>query len=205
MKNRLETPEEIQSQIYKELVRATCDRHHAWRTPALATTTYEGVPNARTVVLRKVQKDQESTVCDGFEIYTHGLSPKVSELQHQPRACLLFWSAKLSWQLRVMVDVSIHAEGPDVVSLWQTLKHSRAAGDYLGETAPGQPLSVGTDDLEPLPSLFDAPVCYFAVIRAKVMAMDWLELGRGQHRRARIRRLDDDGHRTLNAWTWLQP
>ena len=37
MKIHLQTPEEIRLQIWKELGRASLDRHHEWRTPVLAT------------------------------------------------------------------------------------------------------------------------------------------------------------------------
>ena len=43
---------EIRERVWVELERAVHDRHHEWRTPALATVGKDGSPNARTVVLR---------------------------------------------------------------------------------------------------------------------------------------------------------
>ena len=192
----LETPQEIREQICKELVRATHDRHHAWRTPVLATVDAQGRPNARTVVLRK------ANVADGgtIEIYTDRRSPKVSELMAQPSACLVFWSARLSWQLRVAVEVSIQTEGPYIDSLWQNVKHTRAAGDYLGLLPPGHAL---TDELGVPDEPTNAPdfipadaIVHFAVLTARVSEIDWLELGRGKHRRAKI---------FHDQWQWLAP
>ena len=37
MKNVLREPLDIRQQIWKELGRASVDRHHEWRTPVLAT------------------------------------------------------------------------------------------------------------------------------------------------------------------------
>ena len=200
----LDTPAEVREQIWKELVRATHDRHHAWRTPVLATVNAQGRPNARTVVLRKASAADGGTI----EIYTDRRSPKVSELMAQPSACLVFWSARLSWQLRVAVDVSVQVEGPYIDSLWQNVKHTRAAGDYLGLLPPGQALpdepivsDVSTDDScddstdDPSATDTDQTV-QFAVLTARVSEIDWLELGRGQHRRAKI--FDDQ-------WQWLAP
>jgi len=191
-----QTPQEIREQIWKELVRATHDRHHAWRTPVLATVGADGRPNARTVVLRKVSAADGGSI----QIYTDRRSPKVAELTAQPSACLVFWSARLSWQLRVAVDVSIQTEGPSVDALWQTVKQTRAAGDYLGLLAPGHSLtdeSGVTDDPTDDPTVIAAEqTVHFAVLIARVSEMDWLELGRGQHRRARI--VDDQ-------WQWLAP
>lgn len=188
------TPEEIRAQIWKELVRATRDRHHVWRTPVLATTTPDGMPNARTVVLRKASKDEGNGV---LEIYTDRRSPKVAELNEQPAACLVFWSSRLKWQLRLRVQVSIQTDGPYVESLWQTVKQSRAAGDYLGFLQPGEPVSVPlTETLANTTATDDEPENYFAVLTAQVVEIDWLELGLGQHRRARF---------TSDRWQWVKP
>lgn len=43
MKIHLQTPEEIRSQIWKELGRASLDRHHEWRTPVLASADADGL------------------------------------------------------------------------------------------------------------------------------------------------------------------
>jgi pyridoxine/pyridoxamine 5'-phosphate oxidase len=61
MKHGLDTSQDIRQQIWKELGRASVDRHHAWRTPVLATVGCDGSPNARTVVLRKVDANQHIT------------------------------------------------------------------------------------------------------------------------------------------------
>ena len=186
MQSFLETPEEIRQQICKELVRATRDRHHAWRTPVLATATADGSVNARTVVLRKVSiSDAGGTL----EIYTDRRSNKVSELILQPNACLVFWSARLNWQLRVRAEVSIQTDGPQVQSLWHTVRQTRAAGDYLGSSAPGAPLQMsdeGTARPDVEASAVDEPNGYFAVLTARISEIDWLELGGGKHRRASI-------------------
>ena len=46
------TAADIRHRIWTELQRATVDRHHEWRTPVLATSGLDGLPQARTVVLR---------------------------------------------------------------------------------------------------------------------------------------------------------
>ena len=56
MRTPLQTPHEIREQIWRELTRASQDRHHAWRTPVLATVDGDGFANARVVVLRKVDR-----------------------------------------------------------------------------------------------------------------------------------------------------
>ncbi|UOD50033.1 pyridoxamine 5'-phosphate oxidase family protein [Orrella daihaiensis] len=184
-------PEEIQQQIWKELLRATHDRHHGWRTPVLATASANGIVNARTVVLRRAKQVEGGGM---LEIYTDRRSAKVAELVEQSSACLVFWSAKLQWQLRVRADMSIQTDGPYVESLWQIVKQTRAASDYLGYLPPGEPMpEIKSSDATDKPNIDDAalsdenePENYFAVLTAQIKEMDWLELGLGRHRRARF-------------------
>lgn len=184
MKTRLETAPAIRQQIWKELGRATQDRHHDWRTPVLATAGDAHWPDARTVVLRHAQAEQQQL---GF--FTDRRSPKVAQLRQQAQAMLVFWSPRLSWQLRVRLLVSVVDEGPEVQAIWQGLQQSAAAGDYLAPQPPGTPLT-GDAPLTP------RTTPHLALLQGQVIEMDWLELSRLGHRRARVRAQD---------WTWLTP
>jgi len=186
MKNDLQTPLEIRQHIWKELGRASQDRHHAWRTPVLATVGSDGAANARTVVLRGVDAAHQT-----LRIYTDQRSAKVSELVNEPNALFVFWSDRLNWQLRVRVTISIETAGPHVQALWQQVQQSAAAADYLGPAAPGSPCP----DAQCGTTAGDG-VNHFALLSAQALEMDWLELGRGGHRRARL---------FPDAWQWLTP
>jgi pyridoxamine 5'-phosphate oxidase len=189
-----------------ELGRAALDRHHEWRSPVLATIARSGTPNARTVVLRKTDAAAHS-----FDFYTDSRSPKVAELIAQPCATLLFWSTRLNWQLRARVTITVDTSGEQVEAVWAKVKQSRAAGDYLTVAAPGDKLSAAgsaaanahadsSDD-----SYADAnadssanrqPTHHLAILNARVDEIDWLELSRNGHRRARLSSVD---------WEWLTP
>lgn len=183
---QLQSPHEIRKQIWKELGRASKDRHHAWRYPVLATVGGDGAANARTVVLRGVDATRQTLL-----IYTDARSPKVDELTEAPDALFVFWSARLHWQLRVRVTVVIDINGPTAQALWQQVRHSPAAPDYLGSASPGSPCL----DAQSGASTAD-DVNHFALVNANVLEMDWLELGRGGHRRARL---------LADAWQWVTP
>ena len=187
MKTTLEFPSEIRHQIWKELGRATQDRHHAWRTPVFSTINAEGLVNARTVVLRQVDVDAEK-----LQIYTDTRSCKVDELQSQPNAMFVFWSPRLRWQLRIRVLTSVITEGAELERLWERVKHSASAGDYLTSAAPGTPLVTNENAM----NQNEEPTPHFALINASVLEIDWLELSSLGHRRARI---------TANEWEWLTP
>ena len=184
MKTAVLTPPEIRKRIWTELGRATQDRHHAWRTPALATIGQDGIPNARTVVLRETD-----TSLAQLRFFTDGRSLKVAELAAQPCALVVFWSKRLSWQLRVRVVISTHVTGPVVETVWDRVRQSAAAGDYLSACAPGTAL------VAPKPAnLLNEH--HLVVMTAQVQDIDWLELGKGGHRRARF---------SNETWEWLTP
>lgn len=165
--------------IWQELARATQDRHHAWRTPVLATLGLDQHPNARTVVLRQARQPTDELV-----FFTDGRSPKVAELQAQPQATLVFWIPQLRWQLRVSARLQVLTSGLEVDAAWARVGQSASAGDYLTNQAPGRPL-VGGGAPPDLPG--DRPAHHLAVVVARVETMDWLALGLdGQHQRARI-------------------
>lgn len=170
----LDTPsdEDLYRRIWMELQRAAHDRHHDWRTPVMTSVDAQGSPQARTVVLREVD-----TVARQLTFYTDSRSPKVAELQAAPQSALVFWSKRLSWQLRVSARVRVDTAGPLLDVAWARVSQSAAAGDYLSATAPGSPLHLHNNN---------APDKQhnMAILVAQVDVMDWLELARSGHRRA---------------------
>ncbi len=184
MESSSQTPSEIRHRIWTELGRAALDRHHAWRTPVLATAGEDGRPHARTIVLRET--DAKTSY---LHFYSDGRSAKIAQLSERPDAQLVFWSKRLNWQLRVEVCIEIHAAGPAVDSVWARVSQSPAAADYLSPSAPGSALSAA--QLLTTPSRH-----HLVVLSAKVHEIDWLELARAGHRRARL---------STVSWEWLTP
>ncbi len=187
MENDFQTPLEIRNQIWKELTRCVHDKHHAWRTPVLSTCSIDGGVNSRTVVLRRANQGENNLL-----IYTDERSLKVSELRKNSQAIFVFWSPRLRWQLRINVDISILTTGPIVESLWSAVSQTAAKSDYINPTAPGSEL---VTDAKPL-SINDSLKHHFAVLIGHISEMDWLELSRKGHRRAKI--VDD-------SFDWLAP
>lgn len=186
MTRPLTSPADIRQTIWQHLTRAPHDRHHAWRTPVLATTTPHGDVNARTVVLRAADAAQQTLTA-----FTDHRSAKASELMLHPKALIVFWSDRLRWQLRVRALVTVQTSGPEVDAMWQRVQQSAAAGDYLASTAPGTPLAQPEAGTAPL-----AEQHHLAILTAQVTEIDWLELNRAGHRRARI---------GPDRWEWLTP
>lgn len=163
----------LAARVRAELAQAVSTRGHPWRTATLATVSPEGLPDARTVVLREWD-DREQTLV----FFTDARSPKVQHLQHQAQAVLVLWHPGLGWQLRMTVRTEVTFEGLAVTSRWARLKMSPAAQDYLSPLAPGESLQVLA------PAVASRP--HFAVVHARVVAMDWLSLNPEGHRRARL-------------------
>lgn len=183
---------ELPGRVWQELQRATVDRHHEWRTPVLASVDADGLPQARTVVLRRADADTRALTC-----FTDGRSPKCAELRARPDALLVFWSQRMGWQLRVRAQATVHTGGPAVQAAWERVRQSVAAADYLMARAPGAPLDeIGTDPA--------SEAHHLAIVQLQVGAIDWLELHRDGHRRARW-----DGSAApaspAGGWTWLTP
>ncbi|MEO5732484.1 MAG: pyridoxamine 5'-phosphate oxidase family protein [Rubrivivax sp.] len=172
--DRLESLPEIEAAIWRELGRAALDKHHEWRTLVLATTDGDA-PDARTVILREADAGARCLVA-----YTDARAHKVQQLQAQPRAVLVMWSRRLSWQLRLQAEIQVHTDGLAATSRWAMLQSSPAASDYLAPQAPGEAL-----DASAAPAHTAAhPRHHFAVLMVQVQAIDWLELRREGHRRA---------------------
>ncbi len=95
MAARLTQLSDVRSAIWANLREAAvATNRHEWRVGVLATTALDHSPDARSVVLREVD--------DGvIRFYTDARSPKVAQVEAEPRATLVLHSRALSWQLRV--------------------------------------------------------------------------------------------------------
>ena len=175
----------IQAEVWHQLELATHDTHHAWRSPVLATVDGDGA-DARTVILREVDARQKQLLT-----FTDERAGKVTQLLRHPRATLVMWSPALGWQLRCRVLLSLEMSGLAATSRWAKIKLTPAAQDYLARLPPGAPLDAAVA-VAPEPLKRE----YFAVVSAQVLSIDWLELHRSGHRRARF---DGSGSQ------WLQP
>ena len=99
--------------VWKQLQLATDDRTHGWRTPVLASVDELHRPQARTVVLRRVDVERKRLF-----FFTDHRSPKVHEIHRQPNIALVFWCQQLSWQLRIQARVHIETDGALVQGAW---------------------------------------------------------------------------------------
>ena len=169
MTSRIDSLTLIQTELWQQLELAARQREHEWRTMALATVEH-GEAQVRSMLLREV------------DVAAH-------ELQAHPAGALVLWSPALSWQLRLKVQLGVESAGLAVSSRWAALKMSPGAQDYLSPLPPGSPVA---QHYEPQRASRE----HFAVVTAKVLSQDWLELHADGHRRARF---------GPGSAQWLQP
>lgn len=178
---RIASLADIEAAIWSELARAAVDKRHDWRTPVLASN--DGTrPDARTVVLREVNVTAHTLV-----VYSDARAPKVRQLRIEPRCTFVMWSARLRWQVRLQAVITVHTDGLAVTSRWALLRATPAALDYLAPQAPGELLAPQSPREPPAArAKVAAQREHFAVLSARVEAVDWLSLESGGHRRARF-------------------
>jgi len=169
---RLDSLAAIEAALWRELTAAPHDPQHPWRTAVLATTDGE-IGDARTVVLRNTD-----SAAKRLTLFSDARTPKVAQLSAHPVGTMVMWSPALSWQVRLRVELQVHADGLAVSSYWAHLKLSPAAHDYLSALAPGSALdnALGARGER----------AHFALITADVLSVDWVELHAMGRRRARF-------------------
>lgn len=176
---------DLYSQVWTRLGRGVQDKHASARHPTLATIGTNGLPQARTVVLRAADKSSAT-----LDIHTDLHSAKVTELRANPGAALHVWDTSPHLQMRIEADVAI-LSGADVADIWKRVP-GPARLAYGSTPSPGQPIEDALAyEKSPDPAAF-------AVLRLKVIAIDALHLG-PDHRRARYMRRDNW------AGQWLTP
>lgn len=172
---RLDTLPAIEAAVWRELGQAVRTRGHGWRIGVLATVDGDAA-DARSVVLRDLEPGSHTLL-----IYTDSRSPKARQIQAHPQGMLVLWSEALGWQLRLSVSLTLETAGLRVSSRWAQLKLTPAAQDYLSPLPPGSVVGAGH---APPPERTSRD--HFAVIAARVEAVDWLDLHPAGHRRARF-------------------
>ncbi|RUR34138.1 pyridoxamine 5'-phosphate oxidase family protein [Vreelandella nanhaiensis] len=171
--------------LWARLIQGVGDRHTPARHPTLVTVSENGMPQARTVVLRGADK-QAATLA----IYTDIHSEKVNALSATPVAALHVWDAGEQLQIRIKANVTI-LTGESVSEQWQRLpEHTRSA--YSSSPAPGEPIA------DSLAYTKTPDKSAFAVLWLDIQAIEALHLGQC-HRRAAFKRTDNW------AGQWLVP
>ncbi|WP_019987346.1 pyridoxamine 5'-phosphate oxidase family protein [Rudanella lutea] len=178
---------QIEHTLWAQLASAPGEKENGFQTFTLVTTSDDGPPDARMVVLR--QADTERRV---LWFHTDRRAQKVAQLRVHPVATLLFWDRTTQVQLRCRVKAQLHTDDEAADAQWAaTWEGSRKM--YLSEREPGSPQP------EPYPGFprelgerlptreeSEAGRPNFAAVACTVLSIDYLNLGRAGQTRARF-------------------
>lgn len=167
----------IATEVWTTLGRAAVDRQSPLRWFTLASVSEGGLPEARTVVLRQVDRTLRR-----LTIYTDRRAAKVPALTVNPTASCLFFDAKRMVQYRLVGQAEIITEGSRWDEHFQRLSEA-AIEDYAALLPPG---SIGTSKRDTA-----LAANYFTIIDIAIDSLDWLRLSRDGHLRARFDWQDD--------------
>lgn len=197
--------EAIVDSVWTALRRGRRDRRHHFHQPVFATRAgHDDWPAVRTVVLRYV--DPDAAVL-GFN--TDVRSPKVAQLEEDPRCTWLFYDPSSKTQLRVRATAQVLRSGDVVDDAWRrTGLHSRRC--YLAHHPPSGPMRSPGVNLPP--DLLDQPPTQqrseegrpnFGLVRTEIVSLDWLWLSAKGHRRARFEFSRDPAGVATSDGSWV--
>ncbi len=179
--------EAIPAEAWRLLTRGVRDRRCPFHTPVIATSDASGMPDARVVVLRRV----DPTV-GRIAFHTDARSPKLDHLAHRPEATAVFYDPGWKLQLRLHGRAMVHCQDEVARTGWEK-SQAMSRRCYLAVAAPGSatdgPTSGLPEDIDGLDGKVGWP--NFAVVQIAVERFDWLYLASHGHRRARFSRSPD--------------
>ena len=170
--------QEIFNQIYKDLKGATSHPKHAFRYATFATAL-NGEPYQRTVVLRKVLKN------NNLQIYTDSRSQKIKHLHQNPVGSMLFYDHKKLTQVIVKGKVVIKTNGKELLQQWSEMQEA-SKKDYITEKGPGHKIK-NPDHVSYLEN-----DNYFTILELIPDKMEYLQLKRPNHIRATFDKTIED-------------
>lgn len=179
----LEQFNDITALIWQELVKASHQKKHRWRLPVLGTSGEQGV-DQRILVLRKVFAAERLVW-----FYTDRRSSKMKHLRATDRLHWLFWDPGKQMQLRASgewyePDAEVLRQEWTRLSVFarQSYASSQAPGSVVGSPTDGIPDGFLERPLSETESAFEN----FTMIACRFDGLDWLQLHRSGHRRARF-------------------
>ncbi|MCR9245548.1 MAG: pyridoxamine 5'-phosphate oxidase family protein [bacterium] len=179
------TLEELADVAWQELVRAVDAPAHGFHWPVFGTVDAAGRPQARVVVLRRVDRRTAE-----FAFHTDRRSPKIAEVLANPVVALTFHDSGTRLQLRIGGRAAVETDTGLVDAAWQSV----GLGSRRCYLAPAAPSTVAAAPSPNLPldlrgRLPDAERVAagrgnFAVVRCCVDRIDMLCVQHAGHVRA---------------------
>ena len=144
---------------WAQISRGKADKKWPARHPTFVTSSVDGFPNARTLIMR--QSDRKN---NQIELHTDTASSKILVLKKNPRAGIHIWLPKV--QLQIQMDVVVEVKVGDItIQNWRNIPtNSRFA--YGTIPSPGTVIESPFDyDYAPDQKRFAVLVCHIQSIQ----------------------------------------
>ncbi|WP_323795761.1 pyridoxamine 5'-phosphate oxidase family protein [Nisaea sp.] len=164
--------------------------HSPFRYPVLATIGRDGSPNARILVLRTADPVAWQAI-----LHTDSRAEKVSELETNDGAMLVFYDHEASLQLRLKGAIGRNTDNAAREAIWAELPASTRP-NYRASLPTGSAISAAGDGIDPAVS--QSGYENFDVLTFSAETVDILQLSRSGNRRYRL-------DAALGTGSWLVP
>lgn len=189
------TLDETLDTVWRHLAAGIEQFDHPFRTPVFCTQG-DDAPNARTLVLRGVDRLDDSLIC-----FSDTRARKWAEVTANPRVVWVFYDPGSKVQLRASGVTEQFTEGERVDLHWAS-QSGEARNNYRTQGGPGQVLEGPGDGIPP--ALRDRKAAtgreHFGVLSTRLARLDWLDLSGAEHCRACFVREDRGWH-----GRWIAP
>ena len=144
---------------WAQIYRGKADKKSPARHPTFVTSSADGFPNARTLVMRRSDRKNNQ-----IEFHTDATSSKMLDLKKNPNAGIHIWLPKV--QLQIRMDVAVEVRSGDItIPNWKNVPTiSRIA--YGTIPSPGNVIeSPFAYDNAPDQKRFAVLVCHIEIIQ----------------------------------------
>ena len=100
---------------WAQISRGKADKKSPARHPTFVTSSADGFPNARTLVMRRCDRKNNQ-----IEFHTDNASSKMLALNENPRAGIHIWLPKLKLQIQIEVVVEVNV-GDITIPNWKNV------------------------------------------------------------------------------------
>ncbi len=174
---------DILNRIWRHLGAAVKNRKHPFHLAVFGTAVKDEA-NLRTVTLRRFWKKPR-----GLAFHAHSGSPKIAQIEKNPKISWLFYHPEEKFQVRVGGVASVHSDDELADEQWQkTAVFSRRC--YMGAAPtttskkPTHGMPEGIADRDPAPKESESGRINFVVVRSTIESIDCVELDVRGHRRS---------------------
>lgn len=172
--------DDVDAAAWENLEEAADDPRSSYRYLTLCSVDADLAPQARTVVLRCVDRSLRL-----LEFHTDIRSPKWAELTSNPHATVLGYCPETRTQLRLLGTVTLFPSGTSRADkAWETLPHWTRS-TYAGGT-PGdeRAFDIPTENVALIGE--GDGIRVFGVAAFHTISLDWFQLQRQDNRRAKF-------------------